>query len=408
MRNLFYFLVIIPALLQGQTKQTSILNFYKNHPADLFGKTSAQLPGKSVVQYWDLSSNAWTDFADTNTYAYNASGLPTLITTIPVAGGNKKTTYLYDQNDNLIMEFQLQLNGGNWDTTYINSYKFDDKNNVTIEEFKQYMMGSISSESRYQYIYTYGSGNQVTSRIIQEWFAHLNDYRNASKQELIYRINGEAESVTTSEWDTLTNAFVKDMRINEIEWQLWTGNLSDRALLKSYKEQFWNGTAFQPIGRFAATYDTKSNLTSEKWEKLDLTTWEIEEASKFTLSYNADSTLSQRITESWSSFDVAFVNSTKEVFSNYPLPPTGLRSHQTANLSISLYPNPASNKISVSNLQSDLATIIFTDIQGKVVSQTETKNTNTEIDIANLNKGIYFYTITDTKGNSAKGKLVVQ
>jgi hypothetical protein len=55
-----------------------------------------------------------------------------------------------------------------------------------------------------------------------------------------------------------------------------------------------------------------------------------------------------------------------------------------------------------------LATIIFTDIQGKVVSQTETKNTNTEIDIANLNKGIYFYTITDTKGNSAKGKLVVQ
>lgn len=408
MKNLFYFLVIIPALLQGQTKQTSLLNFYKTPSTDLFGKTSVQLPGKSVVQYWDLSSAAWTDFADTNTYTYNSAGLPTLIVTVPVAGGNKKTTYLYDQNDNLIIEFQHQLNGGNWDTTYSNSQTFDDKNNVTTAHIKQYVMGSISSESKYQYIYTYGSGNQITSRIIQEWFTHLNDYRNTTKQDLTYRTNGEAESVTTSEWDTLTNFFVKDMRINEIVWQLWTGNLSDRALMKSYKEQFWNGTAFQPIARFAATYDTKSNLTSEKWEKLDLTTWEIEEASKFTLSYNADSTLSQRITESWSSFDVAYVNSTKEVFSNYPSPPTGLRSHQSANLSVSVYPNPASNKITVSNLQSDLATIIFTDIQGKVVSQTETKNTNTEIDIANLNKGIYFYTITDTKGNSSKGKLVVQ
>lgn len=58
---------------------------------------------------------------------------------------------------------------------------------------------------------------------------------------------------------------------------------------------------------------------------------------------------------------------------------------------VKLYPNPASNNIRFTNIQE--ATIMITDVTGKVVLQTEGVDENSIINVSNLNSGIYLVNI---------------
>lgn len=64
---------------------------------------------------------------------------------------------------------------------------------------------------------------------------------------------------------------------------------------------------------------------------------------------------------------------------------------------VKLYPNPASNNIRLSNIQE--ATIMITDVTGKVVLQTEGVDENSLINVSNLNSGIYLVNIKNESMN---------
>ncbi len=64
---------------------------------------------------------------------------------------------------------------------------------------------------------------------------------------------------------------------------------------------------------------------------------------------------------------------------------------------VKLYPNPATNNIRFTNIQE--ATILITDVTGKVVLQTEGVDENSIINVSNLNSGIYLVNIKNESMN---------
>ena len=80
-------------------------------------------------------------------------------------------------------------------------------------------------------------------------------------------------------------------------------------------------------------------------------------------------------------------------------------------ISFNLYPNPATTSLTLALSKGEgIATIIITDVFGKEIKQSQTENKTTDIDISNLQNGIYLITVTDKKslGKSVKKFVVLR
>jgi len=89
---------------------------------------------------------------------------------------------------------------------------------------------------------------------------------------------------------------------------------------------------------------------------------------------------------------------------------TGIQNINEADISTSIYPNPFNNElfIDLGNENPEYTQIIISDILGKQVRKTDIKDLpvvsgRRNVDVAELQKGIYFATL---KGNGTKTKTV--
>ena len=76
---------------------------------------------------------------------------------------------------------------------------------------------------------------------------------------------------------------------------------------------------------------------------------------------------------------------------------------------INVYPNPATNFINIES-ESNIENIVIFNITGQIVSISKLQNFKTskiEIDVSNLQTGIYFLNIETENGNFVK-KLIIQ
>jgi hypothetical protein len=88
----------------------------------------------------------------------------------------------------------------------------------------------------------------------------------------------------------------------------------------------------------------------------------------------------------------ALTTSVKEQFNNKGL--------------FSIYPNPFTDKINIYNgTQSKLNAISIVNLQGQLVFKSENLDPN-DIELSDLNSGLYFITITDTNGFSETIKVL--
>ncbi len=78
-------------------------------------------------------------------------------------------------------------------------------------------------------------------------------------------------------------------------------------------------------------------------------------------------------------------------------------------IAIGIYPNPASNQITVRNLQSSVgdALIIITDLSGKMIFQNELTSPETIIDVSQYANGIYFVKLMVDENTVAK-KIIIE
>lgn len=88
---------------------------------------------------------------------------------------------------------------------------------------------------------------------------------------------------------------------------------------------------------------------------------------------------------------------TREIMQSYKATDATMSLEDNALAKVKLYPNPASNNIRFTNIQE--ATIMITDVTGKVVLQTEGVDENSLINVSNLNSGIYLVNIKNESMN---------
>lgn len=89
---------------------------------------------------------------------------------------------------------------------------------------------------------------------------------------------------------------------------------------------------------------------------------------------------------------------------------TGITNINANNQGFKVYPNPASDLITINwDTQSqENATVIITDISGKVVAQSEVSmSKNTTINVAKLQPGLYFLTVSTERNNNTQ-KLIIK
>jgi hypothetical protein len=67
---------------------------------------------------------------------------------------------------------------------------------------------------------------------------------------------------------------------------------------------------------------------------------------------------------------------------------------------IAVYPNPASDKITIEVKKNKYTNISISDMTGRILSTGSMGSDKETISLEGLDKGIYFITLTDTEGNS--------
>ncbi len=76
------------------------------------------------------------------------------------------------------------------------------------------------------------------------------------------------------------------------------------------------------------------------------------------------------------------------------------------NIQLSIYPNPATDKLTIQS-EENLTSVIIYDLQGKIVYQTgESDENSVDIDLNNFNSGTYITKIVDSAGNSHTEKII--
>lgn len=75
--------------------------------------------------------------------------------------------------------------------------------------------------------------------------------------------------------------------------------------------------------------------------------------------------------------------------------------------SISVFPNPASDVLNITGVPA-AACMVVLDVQGRILESSLIKKSNSKINVASYQNGIYFYQLVDLKGNILdKGKFAV-
>ncbi len=85
----------------------------------------------------------------------------------------------------------------------------------------------------------------------------------------------------------------------------------------------------------------------------------------------------------------------------------GVNEVAKAKSNVTLFPNPATDKINIAGVSQESLLLIF-DQNGKMIEQTTLKKNNNSLNTVNYNNGLYFYNIVPVNGSAVtKGKFVI-
>jgi hypothetical protein len=86
--------------------------------------------------------------------------------------------------------------------------------------------------------------------------------------------------------------------------------------------------------------------------------------------------------------------------------PVSIAEEQTTNWS--MYPNPATNQVSIDLMMNTASTVVITDLSGRVVYRNNFNNANIDIDVSAFTSGTYFVQVYGQEIGMIAQKLVVQ
>ncbi len=326
--------------------------------------------------YWDVSTSVWKTSSVT-TYSYNAiNKLAVEVYKIydnntNTVSDSYRTTNVYNSEGKLIQFIDEDYIGGTW----VNSYKIDltysDNKIVSGLSYEWNGTGWIFGEDSSKITINYNADNTVSSTISDEW----DGTTWISSDRTIFSYNG-------------------NNYISLLDGQTWDGT----SWISDYKEEF--------------TYDGNGNAINLKEYYLD--------NGVFVLSTNETSTFD--ISKSISSFANPYVDKTgiEYLFSgngivNKILTTTGTNYRTTYNygeatasindfnfVNFEVYPNPTNAIVKIDDSKFSLKNIELYNVIGKKIMN----STNNELNVENLENGVYLLKIQSEDGKFTTKRII--
>jgi hypothetical protein len=275
-----------------------------------------------------------------------------------------KTTYTYDENNNMIECITGDYNKG--------TFTYDENNNL-IEEYWEDYWGST------KWLYSYDEYNNLAEKIHQgyeRWTYLYNENGDMIEEYHYYYIHDQ--------WDILNN------------WiYTYTYDNNDRVI--EMIREVWDNSTWQNTGKWMYTLDEFDNLTEEIYQ-----TWvdsEWQNIEKWTYAFDENKNLIEELYQEWVDSDWQDVR--KGTFEYITV--TGLEPQSSAVTSYFLshnYPNPfnPSTTIEFDLPKSTYVRIEIYNAAGQKVQtllneKMSAGSHQVEFNAQNLSSGVYFYRI---------------
>nr|WP_319509319.1 T9SS type A sorting domain-containing protein [uncultured Draconibacterium sp.] len=331
---------------------------------------------KQAIEYqWQ---NKWVEKAKQE-YTYNAGG--ELM---------KSSAYLMDSVSN------------QWKETAQHSYTYQNgKKNSNI--MQRMDSTSHSWKNAYKYEYAYNSNDSVTQQLMYCWNDTASEWQNCYKHEYFYNYLNCQDSSCQYQWDSVANEWIRqykyEYRYNtdnqlakqyqycydsvDCEWDSCACNLYEYENEYLYKHEY-------------CTYDSVGNLWNYEW--------------KHEYLYSADGQIKQLHRYKHSSLKSTASDwelDTKD-FYFYAGEVTGIAiSENILEQEIRIYPNPATEQLTLELGDAENCRLQIVDVSGKVLKQILLQSNKTVIPLTQFEPGAYFFIIDNGK-NRTTNKVVVQ
>lgn len=309
----------------------------------------------TIIYNWDFASQTFSVSSNVKSnYVLNSNGNPTIsydsvfYTTYNTVG---KTEYTYDANGKLLLQLNSSFNNGNWELSRKFEYTYDANGNIT-SRINNYWNRQTNNWGRGgKELYTFDANNNETLKIYSEWNTEINVWETINKEEQTYDVMGNRITSVGFNW------------YSNYKW------------VDSYKIQYDynNSYAAADIIWSFPTQMFKHMVTSYTEQRWGNAGWV--NGARNTFYYSANN-----------------FNGVKE---------NGLAS-------TNIFPNPTSGIITIA-ATIGLKTIYIFDVSGKLVlsQNIANKQNNVELDLSNLNNGIYFIRAKTENGQSNINKIVI-
>jgi hypothetical protein len=369
---------------------------------------------------WELVYN--------NTLTYTATGqVKSEIFRDSTGENTKRHSHNYDSQGN-ITEFLIDewLNN-EWVLDYGRRNQFTYNTAGFITELFSQSFGEGAWKNSYKLIYTYDDANRVTEAVYYDW--------NSSDWQTDYRLiyayastNALPDTVVIQEWEN--NAYVNNDRFIDIVWnnaeelesfisQEWINNAWENVLKSNSTYdalggrvtilQEWVNNTWLNEFRDSITNDEHGNEVAKKTEHWTNNAWVFSSESQYNLTYSETGDLTERIRRYWRDDEEGWVNSYREVYSNFLRVTTSLPV-AIAKMTVHVYPNPVTDVLHLNTDVTESTLLQLTDITGKVV-YTKTLLARSaavqEINLSALPAGMYVLSLRNNK-TSHTSKILKQ
>lgn len=370
----------------------------------------------SVIYYiWKENTGEWIP-SENDVFLYTPNDS---IASIQIKEWNTSTwenhyllSYSYDTNNNLEVEQGQTWGGTNWLDDYRNLFTYSSNNRMSLTN--EFWNGN-NWENAENWLYGYGGNDNTTSMLYQFWDeSYWLDYQADS---MTYNIDNLIITQNIWFWDednllwllSGRDTMIYDLNNNLISQttQTWENNAWSNAQKYEYSydinnnrtaelHQLWNNNAWENYSQNLFSYDG-NNLITETQQNWSTTAWNNNR--KITHTYTSDF-LTSDLYQSWNG--TQWLN-TDSVYYYCDLTSS---INQTLKSSIDVFPNPASDMVTIESTGSINSYQIY-DVSGKVVLSGLAMAAKFVIDISRLNSGVYYISVSD-KERMTRSKLIKQ
>ncbi|SDW24466.1 T9SS type A sorting domain-containing protein [Aequorivita viscosa] len=365
---------------------------------------------QNVDKEYSLREYRSSDYLEYEKYTYNSDLLLTSTDNLLIDDAIRvRDSLTYDANNNVVKLDGYQLLNGNWTHVYYMDYTYDDNGNIlSRSNYNSFSGPTFSLGGTYLYFYednkltnwemymngtelfeqctiSYNDNNQVVEEFVQDTWGS-GTMEDSWKIEYIYNPDGTLQTSKPSIWNGSSwdypgaEWFYYDADKNCIKWEHKSG---DRVTNRREYEYNMDYTVDQLV--FPVTPEDRSETKRlvEMQNMVVLQHWYTEN-DQGNLIYICDYI-----------YDYDFIGS------------MGISDHGMRMDSMRMYPNPASDLITVSSENNIISDINILDTTGKVVyKQSNLNKKKANLDVSTLQLGVYYIRSATSKGIVTQ-KLIV-